>query len=317
MPGRILVSIALFLAASAWAQDYPSRAIRIIVPFPAAGMADIMPRIFAEKLSAKWGQPVIVENRPGAGGNIGAEAVYRAQPDGYTLLSALPPLVINPSLYKKLAFDPMQFVPVTVMCAVPNVLLAHPRVPADSVQELIAYARANPDKLNYASQGNGTTAHLAAELFKSMAGGLKISHVPYSGNAPALVDLLSGRVEIMFGNLGPSLQHVRSGKVKALGVGSEKRIASLPNVPALSETLPGYVTIAWFGVVAPPKTPLPIAEKLSAAFAEALKLPDVRQRLADLSAEPIGYTPAEMAAFLKQDAERWREVIRSAGVKPD
>ncbi len=323
---RILPALALVLALPAGAQDastssaqaYPSRPIKIIVPFPAGGTADIMPRIVAEKLSSKWGQPILIENRAGAAGNIGAEAVFKAEPDGYTLLSAPPPpLVINPSLYPQLAFDPAQFVPVSVMAAVPNVFLVHPKVPANTVQEFIAYARANPGKLNYSSQGNGTTSHLTTEMFKTMAGGLQIAHVPYKGTAPALAALLSGEVEIMFDNLGVSLQHVRAGKLKALAVCSDKRIASLPNVPAMSEILPGFASIAWFGVVAPPKTPMPIAEKLSAAIAEALKDPHVAKRLADLSAEPIGNKPAEMAAFMKQDAERWRAVIRSASVKVD
>ena len=317
---RFAAMVALCLqtvGAPVAAQGYPTRAIRIIVPFPAGGTADVMPRIIGEKLSLKWGQAVIVENRAGAAGNIGAEAVFKADPDGYTLLSAPPPpLVINPSLYPKLAFDPTQFVPVTVIAAVPNVFLLHPKVPANTLQELIAYAKANPDKLNYASQGSGSTSHLTAEMFKSMAG-VRLTHVPYKGTAPALTDLLAGQVEIMFDNLGSSLQHVRSGKLKALGLASERRIGSLPNVPTMAETLPGFVALAWFGVVAPPKTPLPIAEKLSAAIAETLKLPDVQKRLVELSAEPIGNTPSEMAAFMKLDTERWRAVIRSANVKVD
>lgn len=315
---RLLLAASLAAALTTGAQDYPARPIRIIVPFPAGGTADIMPRIVGEKLAAKWGQPVVIDNRPGAAGNIGAEVVFKAEPDGYTLLSAPPPpLVINQSLYPKLNYDARAFVPVTVMGSVPNVLLVHPRVAANTVQELIAYTKANPDRLNYASQGNGTTSHLTAELFKFMAGGLKITHVPYKGTAPALVDLLGGQVEIMFDNLGVSLPHVRGGRLKALGVGAERRIASLPNVPAMSEVLPGFVSIAWFGVVAPPKTPPKIAARISADIGEAIRLPDVAKKFAELSAEPVGSTPAEMAAFMKQDAERWRKVIQSAGVKLD
>jgi tripartite-type tricarboxylate transporter receptor subunit TctC len=310
------MSFVFWFALAAQAQDYPGRPIRIVVPFPAGGSADLIPRIVGEKLAAKWGQAVVVENRPGAAGNIGAELVYKSEPDGYTLLSAPPPpLVINQSLYKKLAFDPAQFVPVSVMAAIPNVLLVNPSVGASSVQELIAFAKAAPGRLNYASQGSGSTSHLTAEMFKSVAGKLQITHIPYKGTAPALTDLLGGQVDIMFDNLGVSLQHVKSGKLRALAVCSEKRIAALPDVPALSELLPGFVAIAWFGVVAPPKTPTPIAEKLSAAIAEVLKLPDVLKRLAELSAEPLGYSPAQMSAFMKQDAARWLEVIRSAGVK--
>jgi tripartite-type tricarboxylate transporter receptor subunit TctC len=184
------------------------------------------------------------------------------------------------------------------------------------VQELIAYAKANPDKLNYASQGSGTTSHLTGEMFKTVAG-VRIAHIPYKGSAPALTDLLAGQVEMMFDNLGVSMQHVKSGRLRALAVGSERRVASLPDVPAMSEVLPGFESVTWFGVVAPPKTPMPLAERISAAIAEALRSTEARKRLADLSAEPIGNTPAQMAAFMKKDAERWRGVIRSANVKAE
>ncbi len=314
---RSLLAAALAVSLSAPAQDYPARPVRIIVPFPAGGTADIMPRIVGEKLAAKWGQPIVVDNRPGAAGNIGAEIVYKAEPDGYTLLSAPPPpLVINPSLYPKLAFDPARFATVGVIAAVPNVLLVHPRMPA-SVQELIAHAKANPDRLNYSSQGSGTTSHLTTEMFKTMAGGLKITHVPYKGTAPALAALIGGETNLMFDNLGVSLPHALAGRLRALAVCSERRVAALPGVPAMVEVFPGFVSIAWFGVVAPPGTPQRIAEKLSAAIREAIRLPDTAKKLADLSAEPVGSTPAEMAAFMKQDAERWRKVILSAGVKVD
>ena len=316
-----VATAGLLIHPAATAQDasaYPAKPIRIIVPFPAGGTADILPRVLAEKLSARLGQAVLIENRAGAAGNIGAEAVFKAEPDGYTLLSAPPPpFVINQSLYAKLAFDASQFVPVTVIANVPNVLLVHPKVAANTLQEFIATLRANPDKLNYASQGSGTTSHLTAEMFKSMAG-LRITHVPYKGTAPALTDLLGGQVEMMFDNLGVSAQHVRSGKLKALAVSSSKRAASLPAVPMVIEAgLPGFISVAWFGVAAPPKTPPEIAAKLSAAIAEALKHPDVVKRLQDLSAEPVGSTPAEMAAFMKEEIERWRRVIQSAGVKVD
>ena len=312
---------ASVLMRPAVAQDaagFPAKPIRIIVPFPAGGTADILPRVLAEKLSARWNQGVLVENRAGAGGNIGAEAVAKAEPDGYTLLSSPPgPLTINHNLYARLAFDPTAFVPVTVIAAVPNVLLVNPKVAANTVQELIAYARSNADKLNYASQGSGSTSHLTAEMFRSMAG-VRITHVPYKGTAPALTDLLGGQVDMMFDNLGVSLQHVRSGKLKVLAVGSEKRIASLPGVPTVAESgLPGFAGVTWFGVVAPPQTPADIAAKLSAAIAEALRNPDVQKRLQDLSAEPVGNTPEQMAAFMRNDTERWRRVIQAAGVKVD
>lgn len=315
--GAFILGCAL-AASAALAQPYPARPIRIIVPFPAGGTADLMPRIFGEKLAAKWGQPVVIDNRPGAAGNIGAEIVYKSEPDGHTLLSAPPPpLVINQSLYPKLGYDATRFVPVTVMAAVPNVLLVHPAVPARSVQEFIAHAKANSDKLVYSSQGNGTTSHLTTEMFKTVAGGLKITHVPYKGTAPALAALLAGETNLMFDNLGVSLPHALSGRLRALAVCSEKRVATLPQVPAMAEIYPGFVSIAWFGIVAPPQTAPKIATALSAAVIEALKLPDVRKRLLDLSAEPVGSAPAQMATFMKRDAERWRKVIVSSGVKLD
>lgn len=315
---RLLLLALLLVSTGLQAQDWPSKTVRIIVPFPAGGSADLLPRVVAEKLSDKWGQPVIVENRPGAAGNIGADVVYRAEPDGYTLLSGPPPpLVINRLLYPKLSYDSSQFVPMTVIAAIPNVLLVHPKTNVKTVQEFIALAKANPGKLNYASQGSGSTSHLTAELFKSMAGGLKITHVPYKGTAPALADLLAGQIEMMCDNLGVSLPHVKSGKLRALGVASSKRVGSLPDVPTLAETLPGFESVAWFGIVGPPGTPAAIAEKMAAGVAEALRQPDVQKRLAQLSAEPMGLTPAQTAEFMKQETERWGSVIRSAGVKVD
>ena len=313
---RVLALV--LLCGTAAAQEWPAKPVRIIVPFPAGGSADLLPRIVGEKLAERWGQPVVVENRPGAAGNIGADAVYRAEPDGYTLLSAPPPpLVINRLLYPRLSYDSTQFVPMSVIAAIPNVLLVHPKVPANSVAEFIAYVKQNPGKLNYASQGNGTTSHLTAELFKTMAGHLEITHVPYKGTAPALADLLAGQVEMMCDNLGVSLPHVRAGRLKALAVASRKRFSGLPDVPALSESLPGFESVAWFGIVGPPGTPAAIADKVSLGVMEALRLPDVQKRLADLSAEPMGLGPGEAAAFMKQETERWGAVIRSAGVKLD
>lgn len=322
-PFRLAWVAALLAASAAFAQDpvtgYPSRAIRLIVPFPAGGAADALPRIVAERLASRWGHPVIVENRVGASGSIGAEAVSRSEPDGYTLLATPPaPLVINPSLYLKLPYDPTQFVPVTVMAAIPSVLLINAaKVPANTLQEFIALVRANPDKFNYASQGTTTVSFLTTEMLKTAAGGLKITHVPYKGTAPGLAALLAGEVEMMFDNLGVTVQHVRAGKLKALAVGSVRRAPSLPDVPAMAEFYPGFVSIAWFSISAPPKTPAAIAEKLSAAIVETLKQPDVAKRLEGLSAEPIASTPAGMAAIMREDTERWRSVIRAAGVKPE
>jgi len=258
-----------------------------------------------------------VENRPGAANNIGADAVARAEPDGYTLLAAPPAaLVINQFLYPKLPFDPSAFVPVTVIAATPNILVVHPKVPVSTIQELIVYARSNPNKLNYASPGSGSTPSLTVEWLKFQAG-IQIVHVPYKGLAPALTDLLAGEVDMMFDNLGNTLQHIRSGRLKVLSIGSEKRLAALPDVPTMAEMYPGFVSIAWFAVVAPPKTSRETAAKLSAAITEALKLPDVMKKLQDLSAMPIGGTPEDTAAFMKEEADRWRKVIQLIAAKAE
>jgi len=312
----LLLVLGVVSLVNATAQEWPAKTVRIVVPFPAGGSADALPRVVGESLAQQWGQAVIVDNRPGSAGNIGAAAVFQAEPDGYTLLSAPPPpLVINRLLYPKLAYDSTQFVPMTVIAAIPNVLLVHPKVSANSVAELIALARANPGKLNYASQGSGTTSHLTTELFKSMAGGLQITHVPYKGTAPALADLLGGQVDMMVDNLGVSLPHVKSGKLRALAVASPKRFPGLPDVPALAESLPGFESVAWFGIVGPPRTPAAIARKVAAGVAEALRNPEVLKRLAGFSAEPMGLGPAETAAFMRQETERWGAIIRAANIK--
>ncbi len=291
--------------------------MRLVVPFPPGGAADALPRIVGEKLSARFNQPFVVENRAGATGAIAGELLSRAEPDGYTFMSSPPaPLVINPFLYTKLPYDPTQFVPVTVMASIPSVLLVHPKIQAASVQDFVAFARAHPGRLNYASQGTTSVSFLTTEMFLAAAGGLKIQHVPYKGTGPALAATLSGEADLFFDNLGTSLQHVRAGRLKALAVCGERRHASLPEVPAMNELYPGFVSVAWFGIVAPPRTPSSVAEKLSASIQEILRMPDVLTRLGELSAEPIGMTPAEMARFMKEEASRWRQAIRAAGVKP-
>ena len=313
------LALAAMLAAlpGAGAQDYPSRPVKIIVPFPAGGTADVMPRVIGEWLSRKWGQPVVVENRTGAAGNIGAEAVAKAEPDGYMLLSAPPPpLVINQNLYPKLGFDPTEFVPIVIMGRVPNALVINAKLPFNSVAELIAYAKANPGKLTSATQGNGTTSHLTSELFQLMAD-VKFQHVPYRGSAPALTDLVAGSVDLMFDNLGVSLPLVKSGQLKLLGVATPKRMASLPDVPTIAETLPGFESAAWFAIVAPPKTPQAVVDKINADVNEALRQGDIVQRLAQLSAEPIGGTPQATAAYMREEIERWHKVIKAANVKLD
>jgi tripartite-type tricarboxylate transporter receptor subunit TctC len=308
------LSCAAVLILPAAAEDYPTRTVRIIVPFPAGGTADVMPRVVADWLSRKWGQPVVIENKTGAAGNIGAETAYRAEPDGYTLLSAPPPpLVINQNLYPKLGFDPTQFEPISVMGIVPNALIVNPdKIPAKSVAEFIAYAQANPGKITVATQGNGTTSHLTSELFQLMAK-VKLLQVPYRGTAPALQGLLAGDVE--FDNLGVSLGLVKSGKLRLIAVGTERRMSALPDVPTIAETLPGFASSAWFAVVAPPKTPAAVVAKVNADIAEAVRDPDVRKRLADLSADPVGGTVPETAAFMRAEVERWNNVIKAANVK--
>ena len=307
-------AIGLLLPASSQAQTYPTRTIKIIVPSPAGATTDTLVRIMAQKLQQKWGQPAVVDNRPGAGGNIGAEEAAKAAPDGYTLLFTYPaPLAVNKTLYKELAYDPDSFVPISLVATVPLVLAVPPKVEATTVQQLIAFAKAHPNQLNFASQGYGTSGHLAGELFKSMAG-IKIVHVPYKGSAPALTDLLGGRIDMMFIELSTVLPQIKAGKLRALAVGSERRNPFLPDVPALAEVLPGFQASTWFGMVAPPATPPQIASTLSSAIAEAIHQPDVAQRLVAMSATAVGDTPAEMAVFLRQERERWGGVIRAAGV---
>jgi tripartite-type tricarboxylate transporter receptor subunit TctC len=304
------------LPSSLVAQDYPRHAVKIIVPFPAGGTADLMPRVVFEFLSRKWGQSVVIENKPGAGGNIGAEAVFNAEPDGYTLLSTPPPpLVINQNLYPRLGFDPAAFAPIAVMGSVPNALVVSPgKVAATTVADFIAYARLNPGKISSATQGNGATSHLTSALFQMMAK-VQFVHVPYRGTAPALQGLLAGDCDIMFDNLGVSLPLVKSGQLRLLGVATERRMAALRDVPTIAETLPGFSSTAWFGVVAPPKTPRDIVNKISTDIAEAIRSPDVRKRFADLSAEPIGGDPETMARFMREEIARWSVVIKAANVR--
>ena len=295
------------------AQAYPAKPVRVIVPFPPGGTADLLSRTTAHKLAASFGQQFVVESRAGAGGNLGAEFVWRAEPDGYTLLATPPHLLtVNPLLYK-LAFDPTKFVPIGIIAAYPNVLLATPKLPVSTLDELIGYARQHPGRLNIASQGSGTISHLSAELLKSMAK-LEMAHVPYKGTAPAMTDLLGGQVELMFDNLITAMPHVKAGKLKLLGVGGAKRIAAFPGVPAIAERYPGFHSETWMASVAPPGTPAEIAAKLSAGIARAVQEPDFKRLLTDMQAEPVGNTPAEMAAVLRQETERWSGVIRAANI---
>ncbi len=303
------------LAIPVQAQEYPSRPVKIIVPFAPGGTADAVPRLVGDWLSRKWGQPVIVENRTGAAGNIGAEFVYRSAPDGYTLLSSPPPpLVINQSLFPKLGFDPARFEPIVVMAHVPNALIVNPeRLKASTVADLIEHMRRNPDTVTAATQGNGTTSHLTAELFQLMAK-VKLRFIPYRGSAPALQGLLAGDVDLMFDNLGVSLPLVEAGKLKLLAVASAERLPALPAVPALAEMLPGFEAIAWYAIVAPPGTPPAIVAKINADVNQALRQPELQERLKKLSAEVFGGTPERAAIYMREEVDRWGGVIKAAGV---
>jgi tripartite-type tricarboxylate transporter receptor subunit TctC len=311
----LLAAVTVALASPIQAQDYPNRPVKIIVPFPAGGTADAMPRLIAEQLSRKWRQPVVIENRTGAAGNIGAETAFKADPDGYTLLSAPPPpLVINQNLYPKLGFDPTEFVPIIIISRVPNALVVNPKITAKTLAEFIAEARANAGKITSANQGNGSTSHLTSELFQMMAN-VKLQQVPYRGSAPALQDLVAGNVDIMFDNLGVSLPLVKGGQLKVLAVAAAKRMASLPDVPAIAETLPGFEAVAWYAIVAPPKTPRAIVDKINADANEALNSPEILERLPTFSAEAVGGTPEATAAYMREEVERWHKVIKAANVK--
>jgi tripartite-type tricarboxylate transporter receptor subunit TctC len=312
-----LIAASLIAApAAALAQaDFPNRPIRIVVPLAPGGTSDLLPRMIGEKLTLRWGQPVIVENKPGGALHLGTEAVARAAPDGYTLLLAPQgPLVLSPSLYAKLGYDPAAFVPVTILVRLPYVFVGSPKVPATTVPELIAFAKANPDKLNFGTPGTGSAQHLAVEWFKTLAG-VRLTHVPYRGTAPAIADLLAGHVQLMFDNAANALPQVRAGKLKAFAVGAPPRIPELPDVPAMAEFFPEFLAASWFSIVAPPGTPPAIAAKVSEAMAEALRMPDVSRRLRELGATPTGSSPDETAVVFRQETERWRKVILSAGIK--
>jgi len=314
----LLLVAALMISPGARAQDYPLKPIKLFVSVPPGGSVDGVARLMAEKLRQKLGQPIIIENRVGGSSNVAMEAVVRAAPDGYTLLfSPGAPLVINKNLFTKLTYDPDALVPISMIATNPIVLIVHPKLPAESLQQLIAYAKANPGRVNFASAGNGGMPHLTAEMFQSMSG-VKFMHIPYKGAAPAITSLLGGQVDMMFVDISTAIPHVRSGALRVLGVASVKRNAVLPNVPAMSELLPGLTAETWFGMAAPPKTPAAIVNKLSATIAEALKQPDVIKQLLDMgNIEAVGSTPEEMAQFMRQESERWGKVIRATGATAD
>jgi tripartite-type tricarboxylate transporter receptor subunit TctC len=314
-----LMAAAIALATSpAFAQsaaDYPNKPIKVVVTVPAGGGVDTVTRLVTERLRTVLGQPFVVENRGGAGGNIAAEAVFNAEPDGYTLMASQPaPITTNVVLYKKLSFDPTQFVPVALMSSAPNVLLVKNDFPAKTAQEFMAYVKANPTKLNYASQGPGTTSHLTAELFNKLAG-TKLQHVPYKGTAPALNDLVAGHVDMIFMQLEAAIKLHEGGKARILAVTTEKRIPNLPNIPTMGEVgLKDFISDTWNAISAPPKTPPAIVAKLNAAVNQVLKMPEVQEQYRRLNLQPGGGSPQDLAKVIKDDTARWGEVIKEAKI---
>ena len=314
-----LVALSLLQAGSAAAQDYPDRPIRLLVGFAAGGPADVMARLVGDKLTEAWGKPVIVENVTGGAGNVAADRVAKAAPDGYTLMAAASATIVtNPSLYQKLGFDPVKdFVPITQAVYTPNLLAVPADLPVKSVAELVAYARAQPGKVTFGSAGVGTSQHLAGELFKTMAG-IDITHVPYRGIAAVMPDLLAGRISMVFGNITAVLPLVREGKLRALAVTSPRRWASVPDLPTMIEV--GYKdfdSTAWFGLMAPAGTPQPIIDKIHQEAMRILARPDIRKRFEEIGMEAIGNTPAEFAAVIAAETPQWAKVIRDAGVKAE
>jgi tripartite-type tricarboxylate transporter receptor subunit TctC len=292
--------------------------LRLVVPFPAGGTADVLPRILAEKMRDAFPAGIVVENKTGAGGNIGGEFVARSEPDGSTLLVSPPgPIAINHHLYKSMTFDPTKWVPVTVVASVPNVLGVSSKVPANNLAEFIAYLKANPDKVTYASQGNGSTSHLTANLFMQLTG-TKMVHIPYRGTSPALTDLMAGQVDVFFDNIASSAQYHTAGRIKVLAVADSKRSNALPQVPTFTELqLPAMQAVTFFSVVAPPGTPMPVVQQIQQQFAAALALPDVRQKFAAQGADPGGQSPQDTASFIRGESEKWARVIKTANVTID
>jgi tripartite-type tricarboxylate transporter receptor subunit TctC len=310
---------ALFYAATSVAQsNYPTRPVRFIVPSSAGGGTDIITRALAVKLAERLGQPFVVENRPGATGIIGYEMLAKAEPDGHTILTAPSAITINPLLYKKVPYDVLRdYAPVTLIATVPNILLVHPSVPAQSLKELIALAKAQPGHLHYASAGLGSSPHMSMELLKGMAG-INVSHVPYKGTGPGLIDLLAGRVSAMMTNVLSAVPHIKSGKLRALGVSGSKRSSVLADVPTIAEAgVAGYDVMQWYGVLAPAGTPRDIVLRLHAEIVRALELPDVKERLAADGAEAVGSTPDVFGALIRSEVERWAAVAKNAGIQPE
>ena len=315
----VVLGAGLLGGTSALAQAYPTKPVTIIVPFAAGGTTDILARIIGQALTAELGQSVVVDNRAGAGGNIGGQAAAKAAPDGHTLfMGTVGTHAINASLYKKMPFDPVKdFAPLTRVANVPNLLVANPAQPYKSVKDLIAYAKANPGKVNFGSSGNGSSIHLSGELFKSLAK-VDMQHVPYKGSAPAVTDLLGNQIDIMFDNMPSAIQHVRSGKLVPLAVTTAKRSPELPNVPTIAEAgVPGYEATSWFGMFAPAGTPAPVLAKLNAAIVKVLAQPDVKKKINEQGAEVYSETPEQFAAFIQAESVKWGKVVKESGASLD
>jgi len=313
----LALSICAIAAAGgvAHAADYPARPVKWVVPYPPAGTTDVLARIVAQWLTEKLGQPFVIENKPGAGNNLGTESVVKAAPDGYTMLLVNPANGINATLYKELSFNVIRDIaPVAGIVRTPNVMEVTPSFPAKTVAEFIAYCKANPGKINMASSGSGTSVHLSGELFKSMTG-CQMLHVPYKGAGPALTDLMGGQVDVIFDNLPSSVGHIKSGKIRALAVTSAERDASLPDVPTVAETVPGYEATAWFGIGMPKGTPKDIVEKVNAEVNRALADPKMRARLAELGGKPIAGTPEDFGKVIAAETAKWEKVVISSGAK--
>jgi tripartite-type tricarboxylate transporter receptor subunit TctC len=316
---RLLAAALVLISPLALGQaNYPTRPVRLVVPFPAGGTTDIIARATAQKLSEAWGQQVIVDNRPGAAGNIGSELVAKAAPDGYTLLmGTVGTHAINPSLYAKMPYDHVKdFAPVILVAGVPNVLVVNPEVPVKSVPELIAYLKANPGKLNFASSGSGTSIHLSGELFKAMTG-VQMTHVPYKGSAPALTDLVGGQVQLMFDNLPSSLAFIKAGKLRALAVTSTTRAPALPDVPTVAESIPGFEASSWFGILAPAGTPPDIIAKINGEVAKWLATPEAKEKLTAQGANVAGSSPQDFAKHIQAETAKWAKVVKDSGAKVD
>lgn len=315
----LLFTVALLRTMpDACAQNYPDRPLRLVVPFATGGTSDILARFVAPPLWAAIGQPVVVDNRPGAGSNVGNEIVAKAAADGYTLLMATPALASNQALYGKLNYDPVAgFAPVTLVAEIPIALVVHPSMPTKSVRELIALAKAQPGKLNFGSSGNGGIGHLVGEMFKS-ATGVNMVHVPYKGNGPALVDLMSGVLNLTFTDIAGGMPYIKAGKMRPLAITSRRRSAMLPEIPTMIEAgVPGFEATTWFAVFATGGTPQPIVNRLNAEIVKAIRAPDMRHRLTGLGCEVVGNKPEELAAFLKAEIAKWNKVVKESGAKID